>query len=118
MYRFTTTMITFAMGLGFQLAHAAPPQNLPSRVVQFADLDLSHTQGAAALYQRLKRAAETVCGPFDLRDLGQRVRFESCVSSAISAAVAKVDRPALTAYYKAHTSSHNSTIQTAQNQAR
>jgi UrcA family protein len=30
-------------------------------VVKFADLDVSTSQGAAALYRRIKRAAGSVC---------------------------------------------------------
>jgi UrcA family protein len=97
MYRFTTTMTIFALALGFQSGHAAPPQNVPSVVVHFADLDLSRSEGATVLYQRLKGAAETVCAPIDDR------RFKPCVQNAISTAVAKVDKPALTAYYEAKT---------------
>ena len=118
MYRFTTTMMIFALGLGFQSAHAAPPQDVPSRVVQFGDLDLSGSPGAAVLYRRLKGAAETVCDPLDDRQLARHMQFKACVQSAISTAVSKVDRPALTAYYEAHTSGYKLTIQTAQNLAR
>lgn len=114
MYRFTTTMTMFALALGFQLAHAAPPQNPPSVVVHFADLDLSHTEGARVLYQRLRGAAETVCAPSDDRNLAGQMRFKACVKSAISTAVAKVDEPTLAVYYVAKTNGRNATIQIAQ----
>jgi len=61
MYRFTTPMTIFALAVGFQSAHAAPPENVPSAVVHFADLDLSRSAGVTVLYQRLQGAAETVC---------------------------------------------------------
>jgi UrcA family protein len=114
MYRFTTTMTIFALALGFQSAHAAPPQDVLSVVVPFGDLDLSRSAGAAALYQRLKGAAETVCAPLDDRDLARHMSFRACVQSAISTAVAKVDQPALTAYYETKTIGRNATIQIAQ----
>ena len=114
MYRFTTTMMIFALALGFQSAHAAPPQNVPSVVVHFADLDLSRSEGATVLYHRLKGAAETVCAPLDDRDLARHMSFKACVQNAISTAVAKVDQPALTAYYEAKTNGRNATIQIAQ----
>jgi UrcA family protein len=117
MYRFTTTMMIFALAFGFQTAHAASPQDAPSVFVQFGDLDLSRTAGATILYQRLRGAAETVCASLDDRNLLRHMKFNACVQRAIGAAVAKVDRPALSAYYKAQTSDHNPTIQTAQNQA-
>ena len=119
MYRFTTTMTILALGLGFHSAYAASPEDPPpARTVQFADLDLSRTQDAAVLYDRLRSAAETVCAALDDRQIVKHMSFKRCVTSAISSAVAKVDRPTLTAYYKARTSDHNSTVQTAQNQPR
>ena len=114
MYRFTTTMMIFALAIGFQSAYAAPPGNARSMVVKFADLDLSRSEGAAALYQRLEGAAKTVCGPLDSRDPWSHLSFIQCAQSAISTAVAKVDQPALTAYYEAKRNGRNATVQIAQ----
>ena len=118
MYRLTTTIMIFGLGLSSQLAHAAPPQDVLSVDVHFADLDLSRSEGAAVLYQRLEAAARTVCAPLDARtrDLATQMRFKGCVQTAIGSAVAKVDRPVLTAYYKAHTNDRNATTQIAKNQ--
>ena len=118
MFRFTSTMMIFALALAFQAAHAAPPQDVPSVFVHFADLDLSSAAGAKVLYERLRGAAESVCAPLDDRSLWRHMRFNACVKGAISGAVAKVDQPLVTAYYKAQRSDDNPTIQTAQNQAR
>jgi UrcA family protein len=115
MYRFTTTMMILALALGFQSAHAAPPQDAPSVVVHFADLDISHSAGATVLYQRLQGAAETVCGRHDDRDLARYMSFKACVQNAIGTAVAKVGQPALTAYYEAKANRRHATIQIAQN---
>jgi UrcA family protein len=114
MYRFTLTMTIFALALAFQSAHAASPQNVPSVVVHFADLDLSRSEGITVLYHRLKGAAETVCAPHDGRDLARHMSFKACVQSAISTAAAKVDQPALTAYYETKTIGRNATVQIAQ----
>jgi UrcA family protein len=114
MYRFTTTTMIFVLTLGFQSAHAAPPQNVPSIVVRFPDLDLARSEGTTLLYRRLKGAAETICAPLEDRDLARHMRFKACVQSAVRAAVAKVDAPALTAYYEANTNGRNATIQVAQ----
>jgi len=111
MNRFTLTMMVLALGLGAQLANAAP-QNPPTVIVRFADLDLTHIQGVAVLYQRLKRAAETVCAPESSRDLGSQP-YKMCRQIALGRAVAKVDRPALTAYYRAKFGGANVTIQIA-----
>jgi UrcA family protein len=109
MNRFSTTTLTFALALGLQSAHADTPQGLPSVVVQYADLDVSHSTGASALYHRLRGAAETVCSPLDGRDLASRAAFNACVQSALNTAVAKVNQPALTGYYKAKTNARNAT---------
>jgi UrcA family protein len=85
---------------------------------RFADLDLSHSQGAAVLYRRLKGAAETVCGVEGSvlsRDLGSHKRSQECIRSALDAAVAKVNQPALTAYYRAQFEGRNATSQIAKN---
>ena len=108
MYRFATTMMIVAVGLGYQLANAAPFDDVPSVVVRFTDRDLAHIDGVAALYRRLKDAAKTVCVTQD------GPRYKSCWQSALSAAVAKVDHPALTAYYRAQFESRNATFQIAQ----
>ncbi len=115
MFRFTSTLMMFALALGFQSAHAAPPQDVPSVVVHFADLDLSGSEGASVLYRRLKGAAETVCAPLDDRNLARHMRFQACVQNAISTAVTKVDQPALTAYYETKTDGRNTKIQIARN---
>ena len=114
MNRFTTTMMISALVLGSQLANAAPPQDPPTVIVRFADLDLSHSQGVAVLYQRLKGAAETVCVPQNGRDLGSLARYKTCWQSALGTAVDKVDRPTVTAYYLAQFKAPNATIQIAQ----
>ena len=118
MYRLTTTIMIFALGLSSQLTHAAPPRDVLFVDVHFADLDLTRSEGAAVLYQRLAGAAKIVCAPLELDacDLARQMRFKMCVQTAIGSAVAKVDRPILTAYYKAHTNDRNATIQIAKNQ--
>ena len=112
MNRFTTTMMISALGLGFQLADAASPQDPPAVIVRFADLDLSHSEGVTVLYHRLKEAAKTVCDPQNSRDFD---RYQTCLRSAIGAAVAKIDRPALTAYFRAQFEGRNATFHIAKN---
>jgi UrcA family protein len=113
MTRLTTLFLTFVLTLTQQLASAAAP-DVPSISVRYADLDLTRTAGAAALYGRLAVAAKTVCGPFEPRDLGSVARFNGCVERAIATAVAKVDQPALTHYALAHSKSRSATTQIAQ----
>jgi UrcA family protein len=114
MYRITTTIMIFGLGLSFQLAHAAPPQDAHFIGVRFADLDLTGSEGAAVLYQRIEAAAKTVCASLDGRDLASQMRFRGCSETAIGSAVAKVDRPILTAYHKARMNDRNAIIQIAE----
>src|SRR5581483_8004171 len=71
----------------------------PAVTVFYGDLDINNVHGAAVLYQRIRFAAETVC-----RDLGRSRqidllwRYQGCVRSALSGAIAKVGSPALTGY--------------------
>ena len=116
MYRLTTTITIFGLGLISQLAHADAPPDVHFIKVHFADLDLTRSEGAAVLYQRLAGAAKTVCTSLEGRDLASQMRFKSCMKTAIGSAVAKVDRPVLTKYYKTHTNGRHSAVQIAENQ--
>jgi UrcA family protein len=74
--------------------------------VRYADLNLDKEAGVANLYTRLRNAAEQVCdshyGPSPLfLSSSQR----ACVTAALEQAVANVDRPALTAYHAARSTS-------------
>ena len=74
-----------------------------SVTVRFADLDTANTQGAAALYRRLKSAAASVCRDLDPGEELVRVApYHDCVHTALSNAIVKVNRPAVTAYAAAH----------------
>jgi UrcA family protein len=120
MNRFATAlMITAALAVGCQLANAATPQNdMPSLVVRFADLDLTHPDGVALLYRRLQSAAAGVCASRDGRngrDIGTQTRYETCLHDALTAAVAKADQPALSAYYRALFKAHDASNEVAQN---
>jgi UrcA family protein len=116
MYRITTTIMIFGLGLACQFSAAAPPQDVHFIDVHFADLDLTRNEGAAVLYQRLEASAKAVCASLDARDVASQMRFRECVETAIGSAVAKVDRPALTAFYKARANGRNTAIQIARNQ--
>jgi UrcA family protein len=116
MNRLTITTLIIATGLGCQLANAAPPKDVPSVVVQFADLDLTHGNGAATLYGRLQAAAEQVCASQNGRngsDIGTQTRYKICRQSAVATAVAKIDQPALTAYYRAQFPGRSAAVQIA-----
>ena len=114
MNRLTTAITIFGLGLGAQLTYATPSQDVHFVEVRFSDLDLTRSEGAAVLYQRIEAAAKTVCASLDGRDLASQMRFRGCSETAIGSAVAKVDRPILTAYHKARMNDRNAIIQIAE----
>ena len=116
MNRLTQAISILGLGLGAQLTYAAPPQDVHFVEVRYSDLDLTRTAGAAVLYERLHAAAKTACASLDARDLASQMRFKDCVQAGVGSAVARIDRPVLTAYYKAHMDSGNTPIQIAKNQ--
>jgi UrcA family protein len=84
-------------------ASTATEDDHPSRVVKFADLDLSHNQGAAVLYARIRSAAREVCLPEYNWVMEMRAISDQCRKQAIASAVADVNAPALTAYHQERT---------------
>src|SRR6516164_1193352 len=89
MKRITTTILATLLAATAQLASAANPIDDSRRHVEvhFADLNLSTTEGAAALYRRLHSAAQNVCSEEGTKDLESVVRVKACVAAAVSAAV-------------------------------
>ena len=86
-------------------AHAAYPDREAVRV-RISDLNLATPRGTAILYERIRNAARTVCGPVDIALVEEVVVWDKCVDQSIANAVAKVDNANLTAYYLAHTRRH------------
>ncbi|MGD0504678.1 MAG: UrcA family protein [Steroidobacteraceae bacterium] len=96
----TAVLSAFGCSLA-TVCSAADPMDPPQTTVKYADLNVSKSEGAAALYARIQRAARQVCPPLDLRNLSSEAHAV-CVHKAIADAVAKVDQPALFAVYSAH----------------
>ena len=89
-----------ATGVATVSTAAADPEFLQT-TVKFGDLNVSTSQGAAALYNRIRWAADGVCRPLDHGDLASKARVAACVHKAVAGAVTSVDQPALTAVYNA-----------------
>jgi UrcA family protein len=83
------------------LPAAADGFELLKETVKFGDLDISHPQGAAVLYHRIRAAAQNVCSPFDGSGLSAKMHLDACVKKAVADAVTTVDEPALFAVYSA-----------------
>ncbi len=81
-------------------AHADEAVNgVPARTVHYADLNLSTQAGAAVLYNRIRNAAEQVCGDVGSRELARAAAAKTCVNRAIFASVQSVNNPKLTREY-------------------
>jgi len=104
--RLMAVAIFGALASGFTAVAAAAEDSAdaPHVVVKYGDLNVSNPQGAAALYGRLQRAAESVCPRFERSDLGSKVRMNACIHKAIADAVITVNQPALYAEYNAKNS--------------
>lgn len=83
-------------------AGAADTTEVRSITVKFGDLNTSSPEGAAALYGRIRAAANTVCSPNESIGSPFRTAFETCVHKAIADAVTKVNRMELYAVYNQH----------------
>jgi UrcA family protein len=115
MNRITTIILTSTLAAGAQIAHAADPTDASLRHVKvhFSDLNLTSIDGAATLYRRLQSAAGSVCTEHGTKDVGSISRVKTCVSAAISAAVADANQPSLTAYYQAKHGYTNAAVRQA-----
>lgn len=83
------------------LAMASTEMQVRTKTVSYRDLNLANPQDAAALYRRITRAAQEVCGPTEQTgSLLPRPGFRECVRRAIAEAVAKVDRPEIRTYHE------------------
>jgi len=91
---FATCSVTIAQADG-----AFEPRSV---TVRFADLDTASAQGAAVLYRRLRSAAESVCRDLEGQELARKLVYANCIQTALSNAIVKVDRPAVTTYAVAH----------------
>jgi UrcA family protein len=95
------TILAAAQCMSGQLAYADSSKSAQYVAVPYADLNLAHIEGATALYTRLRAAARQVCATLESRELERTRLFNACVADALARAVAKVDQPLLSAYYRA-----------------
>jgi len=89
-----------AHGTGRASAEAARrDQDVPSKRVSLADLDLSTHTGACAALRRIKLAAEEVCPDTDERQLYLRHVRQECLQESIARAVRDTHSGQLQALY-------------------
>jgi len=98
MKRLFTVATIIVLGFAATNVANADPQSPQSLTVQFGDLNLNNAQGADALFKRIKNAARDVCSNFEGRTLSKKQLHAECVATALSTAIARVDRPMLSRY--------------------
>jgi UrcA family protein len=98
--KFTVLLVACAAGVT-QVALADTTDSVTlSRQVNYSDLDVSHAAGVKSLYHRLVLAANSVCEPFDGAALKNVELHRDCVQQSLTKAVASVNNPLLTSYYR------------------
>jgi UrcA family protein len=96
--KLATTLVASILSLTTLAAQGAgPAEDAYSVTVSFADLDLNREAGIARLYVRIKGAARRVCEQ-QAKDQQLNQTYPVCVKSAVSTAVARIDRPMLSEY--------------------
>lgn len=88
-----------ALAAGIATATAASAAPAQSVRISYADLNLTHAAGVAALYSRLRHAASAVCNPSDTIDSRAAISYRDCAARALDEAVAAVNEPKLTAVH-------------------
>jgi UrcA family protein len=81
------------------VSSAGEPTTPPQSIVKFADLDISTSQGASALYGRIHGAADDVCSRMYTSTEAYRRHKDACLQKVIADAVTQVDEPALSAVF-------------------
>src|SRR5258708_5755211 len=93
------TAISCVMGtaaLGTALSTSVQAEDVASKTVRFSDLDITKSDGAKALYSRIRAAAQDVCGLSTGTDPIQRMATKGCIDKAVDKAVKEVNAPLLT----------------------
>jgi UrcA family protein len=92
--------ILSALAVSFATVSRADVDTTPPQViVKFGDLDVSTSQGAAALYRRIRGAAVNVCSRMYVDGQSYKWHESACLQKVIGDAVIKVNRPALSAVF-------------------
>lgn len=84
-------MKTYVLALGASLVMGSPlcaqPDGPRQAAVHVGDLNLSSSEGAAALDRRINRAVESVCSSDDSRNLRQAMAARRCMKHSVSEAM-------------------------------
>jgi UrcA family protein len=90
------------VSLAPQMAQAADAVDSRTVTVRYSDLNLNTEVGVAALYNRIRHAAEQVCGKVDSLRLDEVATARPCVNHSIASSVGAVGNAQLTTVLMAH----------------
>jgi UrcA family protein len=89
-------VLAVALNAGVAFANMSEVR-IESVTVSYAELDLSKPADAEVLYDRLRRAAATVCGVYERSSSmfydSNRTNKKACYEDALSRAMAQIDAP-------------------------
>lgn len=80
------------------VAAASAADRAPSRAITYSRASLASERGVEALYERIVRAAKTVCPPYlygDLTAMAEEHLVRKCRRKAVDDAVRRIDDPPL-----------------------
>ena len=92
--------VALVCAAGTGKALAAQPDDVLTKKVAYGDLNLESAQGAKVLYVRLRAASHEVCAPLESIELSRQVAWHECVNNAMDSAVAKIDKPMVSALHE------------------
>lgn len=88
---FSSAFSLAALGVSSAAIAATPTADGLSVAVHYGDLDLTTDAGTRALQARIARAARTVCGSADQRDLPEVGAVQQCRHVALDSAAPQVE---------------------------
>jgi UrcA family protein len=94
-----TLLAVLLTPLGVAAVPVWPGYEPVTRIVNFADLDLTDTKAVATLYARIRSAANIVCEPADARSEDTLSSVRRCTKRAIAQAVKDVNSSGLTTFH-------------------
>jgi len=92
-----TLLAAAALTAGVATAAAAAEPERLSVPVKVGDLNIRSEAGAKAALGRIHRAAVTICGETDSKQLARQAMIDACVRDAVNTTVAQANSPALAA---------------------
>jgi len=86
-------------------AETPPPVGSHLALVRFNDLNLDQPRDVAHLFNRVKSAADKVCGTRSFATHYNKIAdYELCYKDTVASALAHIDRPSVSSYFQQRSS--------------